>query len=261
MTAVRLYLADRIGKDAARATARVGSRPSQTKASATPSLLAIQAWGLRKALKLILWHRKERRLPLGNLVGWITVVADIAAALHPDLTPEDVAAQCVWIGLPDDMSIITVVARGAAAARRVEGDNFRIMDAEAIGKAVELTAAEREGLGITKIGSIDETPEDRRRRQKREAARRAREARGLKPRTSFTGPKPWEREGVSRSTYYKRRSRGGPKVGGSLKNTKFYVQSDFSTNVHVASDDRVHVQSDNAAPITSVYTQSESAEE
>ena len=90
--------------------------------------------------------------------------------------------------------------------------------AQALGNKLELTAERRSRLHITSIASCDQTPEQRRAAQKeqkrlRERDRRRRKRIETKRMTrerwlaahSSTRDKPWEREGVSRRTWYRRR--------------------------------------------------------
>jgi hypothetical protein len=85
--------------------------------------------------------------------------------------------------------------------------------AATVAKLVRLTDEERFRLGITTIRSIDarETPAERKNRQRRE--KRAK-ARALKP-PSLSQTKPWEAEGISRKTWYRRRdTKHGPSILG-----------------------------------------------
>lgn len=77
---------------------------------------------------------------------------------------------------------------------------------------LRVTAAERANLGIRTIGAIDQTKEQRkqaaaeRRRHSQEARRRQE---GAKPRAEYEASaqgKPWNREGISRATWYRRRA-------------------------------------------------------
>lgn len=93
--------------------------------------------------------------------------------------------------------------------------------AEALGKRLQLTTAERTQLGITTIAPCDQTAEqraaarkERRRQYDRERQRQKREAeRGMtraqwEAAHSLSRSKPWEAEGVSRRTWYRRRGTG-----------------------------------------------------
>lgn len=79
---------------------------------------------------------------------------------------------------------------------------------------LHLNAADRAALGITTIGAIDENRSARLRRRKTSAKERMadlRRAKGAKPREEYLQevrrPKPWEIEGVSRATWYRRREK------------------------------------------------------
>jgi hypothetical protein len=94
--------------------------------------------------------------------------------------------------------------------------------AQTLGNTLRLTAEHRERLHITSIAPCDQTPEQRRATRKEQRRRRERERRRLKrlERTGMTRlawlaahrlsqDRPWETEGVSRRTWYRRhRSEG-----------------------------------------------------
>src|SRR5262249_17356885 len=85
--------------------------------------------------------------------------------------------------------------------------------ADTLGWRLRLSYAEREELGITTIGSFDADKTARERRRKLKRAARDREQRrkkGARPReeylaTSLARTRPWERLGISRATWYRRR--------------------------------------------------------
>jgi hypothetical protein len=93
--------------------------------------------------------------------------------------------------------------------------------AQELGNKLQLTAALRTKLGITTIAPCDQTPEqraaarkERRRNSDRDRRRRKREEKGGPTRKQWLAAntvsklKPWEMEGVSRATYYRRRETG-----------------------------------------------------
>lgn len=73
-------------------------------------------------------------------------------------------------------------------------------------------------LGVTTIGAIDENKAARTKRRRmldRQRKENARRAKGVKPRKVYEGQavsatKPWEAEGVSRRTWYRRQRGTGP---------------------------------------------------
>jgi hypothetical protein len=85
--------------------------------------------------------------------------------------------------------------------------------ADALAWRLRLTKEQRRMLGITTIGAIDESKAlraKRRRQKERERKERARRAKGIKPRAEYekqaiSAAKPWEAEGISRRTWYRRR--------------------------------------------------------
>lgn len=79
---------------------------------------------------------------------------------------------------------------------------------------IGLTAAKRAELGITTIGAIDENRTARLKRRETSAKQRLtqiRRAKGVKPRSEYLAgsvekDRPWEAEGISRRTWYRRRA-------------------------------------------------------
>lgn len=87
--------------------------------------------------------------------------------------------------------------------------------ADALAWRMRLTKEDRRMLGVTTIGAIDENKAARTKRRRhldRQRKENARRAQGIKPRREYEGKsvsaaKPWEAEGISRRTWY-RRNRG-----------------------------------------------------
>lgn len=85
--------------------------------------------------------------------------------------------------------------------------------ADKLAACLNLTEAERHGLRITTIGAADMTKAERdavRKTRKRKARRERRRKDGVKPRTEYEAAaigygKPWEAEGVSKATWYRRK--------------------------------------------------------
>jgi len=98
------------------------------------------------------------------------------------------------------------------------------LHADKLARLLHVSFNEREMLGLNTIGACDIPPEIRRaivknRKRKRDRARQAaiREAEGRQNRTSYEGEslsrtKPWEAEGISRRTWYRRRGTGLSRV-------------------------------------------------
>src|SRR5262249_33843760 len=90
--------------------------------------------------------------------------------------------------------------------------------ADKLARFLGVTYAQRERLGLNTIGSIDVDKRCRtllRRHKKRRYDERKRRARGARPRTeyeesSLMRAKPWEAEGISRATWYRRRRETSP---------------------------------------------------
>ena len=81
----------------------------------------------------------------------------------------------------------------------------RMPAAQVLGERVNLTNADRERLRLWPIKPVDMTVEqlmEQRKVKRREYQKQRRRDRGVKPRT--TAAKPWEAEGIARSTWYHR---------------------------------------------------------
>ena len=88
----------------------------------------------------------------------------------------------------------------------------RAQTGEEIGKLLGLTNAERQGLKLWRFMPIDATREEieaQRKARRRENRRAKMRAKNVRPREVYLAelksrPKPWEAEGISRRTYYRR---------------------------------------------------------
>lgn len=87
--------------------------------------------------------------------------------------------------------------------------------ADALAWRMRLTKEERRMLGVTTIGAIDENKADRAKRRRQRARERKailRRSKGAKSRAQYEADStaaalPWLTEGISRSTWYRRRNR------------------------------------------------------
>jgi hypothetical protein len=94
----------------------------------------------------------------------------------------------------------------------------RCCTADKLGKFLGVTYAQRQRLAITTIGSIDVNKRSRallRKRKNRLHNERKRRAQGIRPRAAYKENslmhiKPWEAEGISRRTWYRRKRGTGP---------------------------------------------------
>lgn len=108
-----------------------------------------------------------------------------------------------------------------AEASKIAGEamaNPQRWKADALAWRMRLTMEQRTMLGITTIGAIDMNKGARTKRRKqrdRERKTNSRRAKGIKPRKVYEGQsvsrqKPWEAEGISRRTWYRRRDGTSP---------------------------------------------------
>jgi hypothetical protein len=88
-------------------------------------------------------------------------------------------------------------------------DKIMWEDPQILGDSLGLTAEERKMWNITTIRPCDANIHDLRKKRVRENQRARRRAKGIKSRKQYlaeakTQLKPWEAEGISRRTYYRR---------------------------------------------------------
>jgi hypothetical protein len=108
------------------------------------------------------------------------------------------------------------------------GKRRRMMKADGVAGLLHVTMAERDRLGLKTIGACDLSHEDRiklvrerKRERDREAKRERRRLEGRKDRKSYEGQslshaRPWEADGVSRRTWYRRRGTGPARVDSNI---------------------------------------------
>ena len=110
----------------------------------------------------------------------------------------------------------------------IDVTQLRPCKAEKLGARLQLTAAERTAPGIVSIAPCDQTAEqratqrkERRRQRERDRRRQKREAKGGMTRAQWEANsksrgRPWELEGVSRATWYRRRGKPAPVASAAL---------------------------------------------
>lgn len=145
----------------------------------------------RDDLKVAINHLACLAHPRGHIANWIEVWAP-------------------WLTSAEQAEIVQPILA-----------NPRRWKADALAWAMHLTMEERTVLGITTIGAIDLNKGARTKRRKqrdRERKAKQRRSKGMKPRKVYeqqalTNAKPWEAEGISRRTWYRRRNGTGPSRG------------------------------------------------
>lgn len=137
----------------------------------------------RDDLKIALNHLACLAHPRGPIANWIDIWAPwLTAGERKEIVPPILANPTRW-------------------------------KADALAWRLGLTRKERTMLGITTIGAIDESKAQRTRRRRaadRLRKENARRAQGSKPREEYrrngiSASKPWQAEGISRRTWYRRR--------------------------------------------------------
>jgi hypothetical protein len=135
-----------------------------------------------------------------------------------------------WMSTKESYELVDHVLRKPDYLRKIKKDQ--------LGEKLNLTYQERQALGIRTIAPADLTPEEfeerrkeRRREKDRERKRHRRCKAGVKSRTVYLATslaqlKPWEREGISRRTWERRRTRGAPRVASVSANKLFVIHAD-----------------------------------
>ena len=115
----------------------------------------------------------------------------------------------------------------------------RIQTGEELGKQLGLANADREALKLWPFKPIDKTDKEvAELKRERERARRERKRRQRGIREAYLAdlakkPKPWTKEGVSRTTYYRKRKRDGVSSGLRRGESEIIVVKQRTTQSHV----------------------------
>lgn len=165
-----------------------------------------EAFGLelRNNLKRPSECRRASGAPLIEF-AWARAVAYVTSLLDAEITVSAVSRHAERVGVSLDPSVILKVTREMDSAHR---DGTLTVSARDLGDLLMLTRDERASLGIRRIDSYEEPSLARKKRLSKEReARRRIEKLGAKPRAqSIEAAKPWVAEGISRRTWYRRRS-------------------------------------------------------
>lgn len=165
---------------------------------------------------------------------WLRVLANILSAAPPGadgsrrgktapqtfgLNPASLtlaAARCGINASPDGIAsqVAETTEWRAAESARIGRPHHAPMTADTIGKALGVTDECRREAKAWRIGTIDGSPEQRAaayRQREADRKRAERATKGAVPRVAYVGKslsqaKPWEAEGVSRRTWYRRLS-------------------------------------------------------
>lgn len=182
--------------------------------SSKPELRQHITPGLRRALQRrnelgrLIAYRNDQGLEPGERMAWADAVADYIAVITPPHRKIDaplIQQEIRRIGAPEANLECILVAIDAINIRKAVGKNY-LKSAAIIGAILSVKAHERQACAIITIDAIDETIEERRRRVAREGQRRYRRKKGVRPQSeSLEQTRPWEQDGISRSTWYRRR--------------------------------------------------------
>lgn len=117
----------------------------------------------------------------------------------------------------------------AALAKRVTSRRRYIMGADDLGKRLGLAMAKRTALKITTIGACDVTKAQRAKLRKHKAMMRERQRRataGATPRfQSLERTRPWEEEGISRRTWFRRQKQAADGTAGTVSCAAIFIST------------------------------------
>jgi len=156
--------------------------------------------------------RRSARLPLGSWRAWVKVTAHCLLCRGLDATADELSEECP-VPIPDFSAAAKIVAKLVQSRDRKDFTGFNVDD---VGALLAAKSDEVDALGLRTIMPCDETRNARRVRleEERNARRRQRYEEG-KPtevlnrdawleKNSVSAKKPWEAEGISRRTWYRR---------------------------------------------------------
>ncbi len=155
------------------------------------------------------------------------------------------------------LGVVLTEAEIEATLRHVQRRELRKFNASTLGKHLRLTDHERILLRITTIEAHDITPAERhrlRRTMKTIKERERRRAQGVKPRAiyernSLTRTKPWKGQGISRTTWYRRRrNKAGKQPGTSLRASTLLTGLEGRTPVPIGTLPVPHLQQARGLP-------------
>lgn len=152
------------------------------------------------------------------------IVARVAVAMVGQRwTVEDICdvARRAEIPMPDVDTAMKEARRAAEELRF--GVVWLLPSADVLGDMLNVTSEEHRECRMHAIGIACQTVSERRRRKDRDRKKAQRAAKGAKPRAeSLSATKPWEAEGLSRATWYRRQAEAmqAAETGSSVHNYK-----------------------------------------
>ena len=194
----------------------------------------------RNELARLLEFRRQYGVELVDRMAWSLAIADALSFKWSALDLVHMRDEAARIGFHADDETMLAAVRRTCALRARKGPDYRPMHDTLLGRVLDVTLEERLYCEITTIGTIDETPDERHARvaeerkerdrvRKRLSRQKAREAKKLSDEAAISksvrGPildlsssdrgrpdvrpvsqtRPWERQGIGRSTWYRRR--------------------------------------------------------
>jgi hypothetical protein len=166
-----------------------------------------------EVVRLCRWRRCHE--VANNEIGFAKIAADAIAFMPKGQgaldywTFEALAKDC---GIAVDENVAMAAICRVAALVKAKGKHYRPLGGLAAGRLLDVTAEERWQCDIRTMKAVDETPEEaaaRRKEERREyerarSRRRRRDAGATARRDSISRAKPWDAQGISRATWYRR---------------------------------------------------------
>lgn len=156
------------------------------------------------SLSKISKYRREHGLELGQDGDWSIAIANVVAAMGQEVTVLSVAALRARLGLPEiDAERLSSQIADVELMRRVSF-GYPLRTPAQIGALLGVSSVEREEARVIDIDAVDENATQRRQRLDRERRRAKRAA--LKAGRQKTQKEMADEEGVSLSTWKRRRT-------------------------------------------------------
>lgn len=191
-------------------------KPGRRKRRRNDGDFSLELLRMREIEKVIK-HRHGDRIPDPGDTDDRETCLDYVRAAAFTSSDQDMAAWCrVWAPWATEADILPIIS----AARNRQ----RMMRSDGVAGLLNVTLKENIAVGLKTIGACDVTraerlrlAKDRKRERDRNAKAAKRKAEGRKNRKSYeaqslSGQRPWDAEGISRRTWYRRRGTGVARV-------------------------------------------------
>lgn len=164
----------------------------------------IAAGRLRWEFTRLVRSRSERGIMIAPAsVAFVLARLAITSVGGCDYLSFEQLAKRVGVAMPSDETVMAEISRAVVEAK--QGRAWRLPTADMLGDLLNVTQDEHKELRLHAIGILGRPVSDRRRERDRARATRARATSGATPRAESNAAKqPWQVEGISRRTWYRR---------------------------------------------------------